>query len=101
MGETVTRADIEEYVRVERGTNSAGEVTRRIRDLRGAGWDIRTRNEESGLKANEYRLASSTKGAPPFSSEHRSITSLLTEILGRSRLDLEEIYEVLKQRLGY
>ena len=99
-GEIVTRERVETYVRDARGTRTAGEVTRRIRDLRRDGWQIRTRNDESGLGPDEYRLASITKGEPIGEQELRTLTSLLTEILTRSEIDQREIYELLKQRLN-
>lgn len=99
-GEVITREQIETYVRSVRGTMSAGEVTRRIRDLRRDGWQIRTRNDESGLSAGAYRLASVMRGEPIADPEQRTLTSLLTEILARSEMDQWEICELLKRRLG-
>ena len=99
VGEVVTRELIETHVRNARGTMSAGEVTRRIRDLRRDGWQIRTRNDESGLGPAEYRLATVTKGEPVGEQDLRTLISLLTEILTRSEMDQREIYELLKQRL--
>ena len=100
LGDTVRREDIESYVRNVRGTSSAGEVTRRIRDLRREGWEIETNSTSGGLRPGEYRLASITKHDASDRRPERKLGSLLNEIVERPESDLREIYEVVARRLG-
>lgn len=68
VGETVTRAGIEHYVREHRSATddkpvTAGEVTRRVRELRQEhGYDIDSEESDIKLKSGEYRLNSPEPG---------------------------------------
>ena len=99
-GTVVSREDIEKHIRDARGSMSAGEVTRRIRDLKQEGWQIETSATHSELKPGEYRLASITKSSVPRAKPRRSLDSLIAEILDRPESDLREIRDVLERRLG-
>jgi hypothetical protein len=96
VGQVLTRQQIEEYVRVERGTAYAGEVTRRIRDLRREGWQIQTNKDGVGLRPGQYLLVTSTKGEQLGPSDRRTLDSLIEEISNRPEKDRLEILQVLR-----
>jgi hypothetical protein len=98
VGQILTREQIEEYVRGERG--SAGEVTRRIRDLRREGWQIQTNKDGVGLKPGQYRLTTATKGELVEPIDVKTLHSLIEEILGRSESDKLEIFQILRHQFG-
>lgn len=63
VAENVKRGEIEAYVRSKRGEVSAGEVTRRIRELRQLdGWPIESQRDVPELAQDEYRLTSLSQG---------------------------------------
>ena len=65
LGEICTRSEIEEFVRDHRG-GSAGEVTRRVRELRRVdGWAIETHLDAFDLSPGQYRLVSLEREAGP------------------------------------
>ncbi len=98
-GKVVSREEIEAYVREARGLASAGEVTRRIRDLKQEGWVIETSATHPNLKPGQYRLASITKRARRQGKPERKLGSLIEELLDRPRSDIREVYEVLERQL--
>lgn len=63
VGQVVTRSQIEDYVRENRKGVSAGDVTRRVRELRQEdGWPISTNEDLASLHPGEYLLVSLDKG---------------------------------------